>query len=131
HTHTHTHAHARAHTHAHTSVSPGNLSFYSQRPLACLQEPPTWDLPLSGPRGQMGATEVGSGWGGERRAPGPPLPTTLGQWWSSLSLGSLSCEMGSPLGLAYPSPQAQGQTRESRRRFWKHGSTGRWWQEGS
>jgi len=61
-----TSTHTRAHSHAHTSVSPGNLSFYSPRPSVCPQEPPTRDLPLSGPRRQTGATEVGTGWGREK-----------------------------------------------------------------
>lgn len=128
-----TSTHARAHTHTCTPTRFCTL----WKPLLLSSEtrglppraPLTQDLPLSGPRGLVMAREAEHG-EGKRRALGLPPPTTLDQS-VSLSLSFPSCKMGSPHGLAYPSPQVQGQTRETGRRFWKRGSTGRWWREGS
>lgn len=66
------------HTHTRTrSASPGNLSFYPPRPLICPQEtPPSFRTCLSeAPEDQWGQQRRKRG----ERAPGTPLPATLGR----------------------------------------------------
>ena len=126
------HTHTRAHTHMHTHTllhAPETSPPVLRDPRSAPKAPLTQDLPLSGPRGLVMARQAEHG-EGKRRALGLPPPTPVGRS-VSLSLSFLSWKMGSPHGLAYPRPQVQGQTRETGRRFWKRGSTGRWWWEGS
>ena len=93
--------------HTHTLLqAPETSPSILRDPPSALKGPLTQDLPLSGPRGLVMAREAEHG-EGKRRALGLPPPTTLGQP-VSLSLSFLSCKMGSPHGLAYPSPQVQG-----------------------
>lgn len=125
-THTRAHTHTRKHTHAHPHT-PTDYARLETGPetLTCPQEHCSLGMTSWAEGTQRGR----AGW--DKRV-----------WWrlsqrvssrASLSLLGLFPQFVKwtvPLGLTYPSPKVQGQTRGTGRRFWRHGSTGGWW-EGS